>query len=671
MKNILLAIAALGMVAHAPAGAWAAEAEPAKEWDPVVVTASRVPEKLANVTAAMTVIPQEEIRKNRYQSLNGLLRNYGVSVNDYGPNQGLTQLALRGHRNGLFGENMQDSVLVLLDGRRIGTSNLSMLPMANIERVEILRGPAAVQYGAAGVGGVINVITRRGGEEFHAGAEAGLGSFSQWHTQGYISGMAGPFDFAVGGQYGGAANYNIGGDSYKLYDNTAVGYTRGISANLGFNFFEQHRLGVTYTSMEIGHAGNPGYFSNPDILPYTNRANTSIDLLYEGGHKDWGLSWMGRYFNGEADYFSSFDPNNPGMTSWPYWQSHIHHEGAQAQLSWTNGMFTLTGGADWNRQTLTQADTYGLDWLTFTNTWTYGDRSTYNMLGLFLLGKLSLFDDRLIISAGLRNDDYILEFNDKSNDLHNLSPTVGIAWHATDWLTLKANYGVAYKLPTPYQFVGGPGWVTTLPNHDLRPEKSYGLDAGVEIHYRGLRAGLSYFQSVTTDNVTPVAVGWAQRYENSDGVLWLKGLEGNASVDFGEFFEWPFALRPYVNFTHLFERKMTDDVKPLYVTDWDLACGVNFNHPGWGTDIDLRLTYFGHQFVRDWELNSPTNGQIVRIGGKTTVDAFLTQRVWENEKVGTFSLQASVRNIFNEKYALQKGYPMPGRSVYVGVKWEF
>ena len=187
MKKLFLMFTAGAVFALSASLALAQDAEVMEK---VVVTAGRIAEKAQTVTQATTVIPREEIEKNQYTDLGSMLRNYGIQVNSYTPNQGLSQVAIRGVRSSAMGSDLQGAVLVLVDGRRIGTDNLSMLPMVNVERIEIIRGPASVQYGSSAIGGVINVITKRGigalqpeDKNLAARLEAGGGSFDTYKTQ--------------------------------------------------------------------------------------------------------------------------------------------------------------------------------------------------------------------------------------------------------------------------------------------------------------------------------------------------------------------------------------------------------------------------------------------------------------------------------------------------------
>ena len=95
-----------------------------------------------------------------------------------------------------YGNDLEGYVLILLNGRRAGTGNAAKIMTKNIERIEILRGPASVQYGSAAMGGVVNVITKQGKDKPTAFVEGVLGSFE--HEEGSIgfSGQVNGFDFS-------------------------------------------------------------------------------------------------------------------------------------------------------------------------------------------------------------------------------------------------------------------------------------------------------------------------------------------------------------------------------------------------------------------------------------------------------------------------------------------
>jgi len=130
--------------------------------DSVVVNATRFPEDARRMAASTTVITADEIQKSAARTLPELLQEQvGITMKDfYGNNAALTSIDLRG-----FGVTGPQNTLILLDGRRISDVDLSgvqwsAVPLAGIERIEILRGTGAVLYGDGASAGVINIVTR-------------------------------------------------------------------------------------------------------------------------------------------------------------------------------------------------------------------------------------------------------------------------------------------------------------------------------------------------------------------------------------------------------------------------------------------------------------------------------------------------------------------------------
>jgi len=134
---------------------------PAQE-DAVVVSAWRFPEDARRLPASVTVLTAEDIARSSARTLPELLsEQVGISMIDlYGNNAALASVDLRG-----FGVTGPQNTLILVDGRRIGDIDLSgvqwpAVPIASIERVEVLRGSGAVPYGDGASAGVINIVTR-------------------------------------------------------------------------------------------------------------------------------------------------------------------------------------------------------------------------------------------------------------------------------------------------------------------------------------------------------------------------------------------------------------------------------------------------------------------------------------------------------------------------------
>jgi len=199
--------------------------------------------------------------------------------------------------------------LILLDGRRAGTGNAAKILTKNIERIEVIRGPGAVQYGSSGMGGVVNIITRQG-QDNSAFVESGGGSFGS--AEGSIGGTMKEkgFDFSGAYSYGSQGDYRTGAG--KKYNNTGIDYENGGSANIGYSLSDNNRFGLIYTGFGVKDAGNPGYLSTVDMDDTTDKSNYSVDANYHGASPSGKYQWLSRYFFGK-DENSWLDPtiSNP------------------------------------------------------------------------------------------------------------------------------------------------------------------------------------------------------------------------------------------------------------------------------------------------------------------------------------------------------------------------
>jgi vitamin B12 transporter len=157
--------------------------------DPVAVTATRGFQPVTDLLADVTVIGPEEIARAGVDGLAQLLqRQPGVEIVQNGGPGSVSGVFLRGANRG--------QTLVLIDGVRIasstaGATSLEAIPLDQIERIEILRGPASSLYGADAIGGVVQVFTRRGTQAFSANASAGYGTYETSTVGGGVSGSVG------------------------------------------------------------------------------------------------------------------------------------------------------------------------------------------------------------------------------------------------------------------------------------------------------------------------------------------------------------------------------------------------------------------------------------------------------------------------------------------------
>jgi vitamin B12 transporter len=200
--------------------------------------------------------------------------------------------------------NETGTVLVLLDGRRFGNNDAGFIPLQNVERIEIIRGAASVQYGTEATGDVVNIISRRGKEVPTLFVEYDLASFDRSDQKVGFSGILakGKIDYSFGYSHLSSKAVNVGGG--RLYPNTGIKYRHNFGVNIGYNFNEDHRLGLVING-SLGQYGRAGTFAA--LTPYGRgyRNNYSGDIQYSGSLPDSNLSWQIRYFQGKNIFETS------------------------------------------------------------------------------------------------------------------------------------------------------------------------------------------------------------------------------------------------------------------------------------------------------------------------------------------------------------------------------
>jgi len=314
-----------------------------------VVTAGRVEEKKKEITSNVTVINEEEIRNSSATDLGDLLIQKGIGHSHKFPG-GLTPVGIRGFRSETHGIDLKGYVIILLDGHRIATGNASKIMTKNIERIEIIRGPASVQYGSAAMGGIVNVITKQGKGKPTFFVEGMLGSFGHLEKSVGFSGKVNMFDFSGSFSRSKMDDYdtadNIEGDRYF---NTGYHQKDNTSLNIGAEFLPGNRVGVIYTNYDVERIGTPDALYQNDLDDYKDSNNQSLDLNYDGRTSEGLLSWKAKYYEGK-NKDKWFDPiaSNPDFfdDALPR-KVTADYKGAQAQVSFNQGYLLLTTGFDW------------------------------------------------------------------------------------------------------------------------------------------------------------------------------------------------------------------------------------------------------------------------------------------------------------------------------------
>ncbi len=209
----------------------------------IVVTASRAEEKLADTLAPVTVVSREQIERLQSTDLQDLFLGLpGLTIASNGGPGKSTSLFIRGTES--------DHVLVLIDGIKVGSATsgstpFEQIPIDQIERIEIVRGPRSSLYGSEAIGGVIQIFTRRGnGKGAVASFSAGRGTRGDSRLEAGLRGGIGRFWYGMGvsGRHTDGINVrpSVAEPDKDAYDNRAG------SARLGYTFSDAAEISASY-----------------------------------------------------------------------------------------------------------------------------------------------------------------------------------------------------------------------------------------------------------------------------------------------------------------------------------------------------------------------------------------------------------------------------------------
>jgi vitamin B12 transporter len=664
MKKRLLPLA-IAMIGGGISPLWAQTVE---SLDTVVVTASRVLEAKREISSNVTIISEEDIKASTATSLADLMVQQGFNVATTGDT---SAVQIRGMGSLSMPNELENSVLILLNGRRIGNTNLALAGLANVKRVEIIRGPAAVQYGSSALGGVINVITKQGKDaKPFAALEVGIGSDSLKREKLAFGASANGFDFAFGGTNFSRDDVTVSND--RRWYHTAIDKDQVYNLDLGYTFNKNHRVGINYNYSNIkselsdAMAGGIRPFSgNIPNAPYDDykKINKNTAISYIGSMDDKNLDWLINYSFGN-NMQKVNDPLSGARES----KDKIDNEIFNAQLNYHAQLFSLSGGVDQIKYD--------------TSTWSFYKpnltaKGKMKDTGVYVTGKLRFLDENLIFSLGLRRDKYDNTSNTaRSKSDSHTGGSVGVSYLLTNWLKLRANYAEGFKMPSPNQISGG---LWNFANPSLAPEKSKTYEFGADISWNHLNGSLTWFRSDWKDKILAKSIGnYTYQYVNLKDVR-LAGLEGSLSYDLGKAFKQNYSLSPYVNFTYLGTRKNKDPREYIpynglsstmpNTPKWMAAYGIDYAHPGLKLRTRLNANYYGKLITQDW---SKTGAPYFARPSGTVVNWSLEKELTEfSGQYGRLTLRTEVNNLFDKDNEMWWSYPGPGRSFYVGLRYDY
>lgn len=641
--------------------------------DEVVVTATRKEEKIKDLPGSVSVVTRTEIEQSDAKEVPELLQSIpGVTFQDNYGNGTQFSFGLRG-----VNPSRCNKVLVMVNGVPINSGHTGTvfwrdLPAPDqIEKIEVVKGPVSALYGGFGIGGAVNIITRRGPVRNKATVKTDFGSDQEKHVSAEIGGnLAEKFSYQLGYTF-------QEGDGWR--DRSAFDAHK-IAGKLGYALSDRADI-----ELDMGYVSNnhevPGDITREQFEQDPTQAQSQIglsdlervftNLVYRqdvGEDDNLRFSWY--YHQYDLDYmFASYRTGN-------YFYD-VTTTGGEFQYTLNHSLFgrhnTLIFGptirfdtADVQSYEVTpegeKTDTLKSDSLAEPMFW-----------AIYVQDELAI-TDALNFTLGLRYDEARFENEDRldsdnsgSSTMNAFSPKFGLSYRLFPHTTLFANVAKGFAPPTVSKLYGTSG------NPDLDPESAMNYEVSLRtapVDWFDLTA--TVYQMDVTDEIISVEVDDGESKNVNAGETRHKGIETELNLHL------PLGISPFVNLTfqnvefidHKVYNSRTDTTNVYdgntlpHTPDVRMVAGFRYHHPV-GITYSLSATYEDEKFTD--EANQ------YEIPSFTVWD---TRLEFKNKfKDIEYTVHASVKNLFDKTYfASGSGadvYPASPRTFLVGVSFSY
>jgi outer membrane receptor for ferrienterochelin and colicins len=577
----------------------------------IVITSSRTPQNPDEVTRTVDVITAQDIAESDARDLSTLLTQLtSVNIDSYGGPGAVKTIRMRG--------STASQVLVLMDGRplnnpRDGEVDLNLIPLTNIERVEIVHGPGSSLYGQGAMGGIINIITKNPPlKEQEVGLSTEYGTFNTTLERFLYGAATNNLGALITGEYGYSGGYR---------ENSAY-ETKNGNAKITYNINDNHSL-VFSTALVNQFAGTPGSTAYPDADDKQKTINSFYDL-----------TWM-------------FKPSRDAFLSLKVYQTNNQLAFMENTTTFSKSVHTTKAiGADLqgNYQFLENLlGLAGFNYVINTNASTDTGKHKYNLKAGFLEVQWDALEN-FHINTGARVDDY-------SNFGSQIDPSLSCSYRLNDRLTFRSAVSRSFRAPTFNElYWPNDGW--SEGNPDLKPETGVSGEIGADIRWVDkITTGLTFFRTEYEDLII-----WAQdtpffwKTKNVDRAL-ISGVECQNVVGLTDHLSWE------INYTFLSatNRDTHKDLvyRPHHKIDHKLTWRNNN-----GLVCSATAEWVGSRFS--------DSANTTKVKGYFVIGLNLSKAI--NRHATYF---ARIDNMLAKKYEVMNGYPQPGFSFTNGIKVEF
>ena len=576
--------------------------------DAVVVTATRTPRIAAELLNDVSVISAEDIARSGQSSLADLLRSIpGVDVaNNGGPGK-VTSVFLRGANSA--------HTLVLVDGMRInsatvGATALEHIPLAQIDRIEVLRGPASSLYGADAIGGVIQIFTKAPKGPVKPTLDVGVGSYGTYSADAGWSGEVDGTLFGLqAGHYETAGFTAIKNPASSSFNPDADGYRNAnFSGQVARRFGSDHEVGArVFYSDGLSH-----YDSSYPSRGFDFRLAQTLSSSQLYSRNRLASNWQSVLRYGESEDSST---NITDAASRSLFRTR------QGQLSWQNdiklGDHVLIAGIERLNQKVDGDTSYVVSERVITSA---------------LAGFQGRFGDHRL-QLNLRNDANS-QFGNRTTGM------AGYGYQLTPALRASASTGTGFNAPSFNQLYF-PGYGVPT----LRPEQALNREAALHFDNGNDQAGIVYYRNRVTDLIVntgpsfaPTNIGEAHLTGAS---LTYKGRLGNYQVRANLDLQDP-------------KDAATGNLLPRRAKQ-HLSASLTRAFGRWTVGTELSASSERYDDAANTK----------RLGGYGIVNTYLDYAIEPN-----WSVMARFNNLFNKSYELVRDYGVPGANFFVALRYQ-
>lgn len=589
----------------------------------VVVTATRSRLPKSKVTKSVSVVSAEQIERQRAQTALEVLRDVpGVFVRRSGAFGRTTSTVIRG--------STDDQVVVLLDGVEVssptlGNFNWSTLPADFIERIEVLRGSASTLYGSKAIGGVINIITKRGEGPMRASYHQEFGTLRTFREVMTNQAAFGPAHYHVGVSRFDSNGLSTGDDVEVTHVAAAGGIelTKWLTWDVALNNNDSH-VGID----EGAFRPNSNRFIEREHLTLSTTLKAKPIEVWEQELR----------FTLNDDDTLDVDLAESGATS-------------------TKCTDHPTGVTCKSR---INTDRYGMDWLSRFNGGRWGllttgfelkdeeaeaesFRKTVFQWAWFLQHQLDL-TDRLTVIGGVRN----LRHNFFG---HETTSEASASFRVPVTETrLRANFSQGFRAPDLNDL-----FFPNFGNPNLEPEDSESYEVGIGQDWWHGRLGgeLTVFRTEVNQLIQAVRVSSTVTEAQNLNEAEMEGFEVAARLAPRD------GLRLAAHWTYTDAEEEPSKEELVRIPKHQLGFNLDYEFlTRWR--LHLSTTLVDHR-----EESRGTNKR-ERTKGYATVDAALTVQATDH-----LQLYGRIENLFDRHYSEVLGFPAPGTLFFIGGKVEF